>query len=430
MRILHTVESYDPAIGGMQEVVKRLSELLVKQGQDVTVATRKHPDRIAKEINGVKIQDFDVRGNEVYGYHGTDIEKYKKYILDSDFDVIVNFAAQQWASDLCYDLLPKIKAKKIFVPTGFSGLYEPIYETYFEKLPHRMKNYDAHIFLSDEYRDIMYARSHRLKNLYLIPNGASYEEFTAPTKVDIRQKLGIPKENFLVIHVGSHTGAKGHRAAINAFRLSKIDNATFLLIGNPVEGGCEEDCQLRVKMANKLPAVDTTGGWKAILISIIKRTLRRQIFRKHGKNKNIILASHLTREETVAAYHAADLFLFPSIIECSPIVFFECMASKTPFLSTKVGNASEIVRWSGGGEILPTRRTIWGIELVIDWTFPIIEKYFRDADLRKKMAESGHRAWLKDFTWEHIAQQYLQLYSALAKEQKPEAFNPGLQNEL
>ena len=67
------------------------------------------------------------------------------------------------------------------------------------------------------------------------------------------------------------------------------------------------------------------------------------------KNKNMrILILNIDREETVAFYQTADLFLFPSNIECSPIVLFEAMASKTPFLVTDVGNSKEIISWSEG----------------------------------------------------------------------------------
>jgi len=45
MNILHCVESYYPSVGGMQEVVKQLSERLVKLGHAVKVATRNNPDR-------------------------------------------------------------------------------------------------------------------------------------------------------------------------------------------------------------------------------------------------------------------------------------------------------------------------------------------------------------------------------------------------
>jgi len=39
VNILHTVEFYSPSVGGAQEVVRQISELLVKRGHDVTVAT-------------------------------------------------------------------------------------------------------------------------------------------------------------------------------------------------------------------------------------------------------------------------------------------------------------------------------------------------------------------------------------------------------
>jgi len=430
MRILHTVETYHPAVGGMQEVVKRLSELLVQQGQDVTVATRQDPHRELTEINGVKIVGFDVKGNEVNGYKGRDIEKYKNFLLESDFDIIVNFAAQQWASDLVYDLLPKIKAKKVFVPTGFSGLFDPNYRAFFETFYKRMKNYDAHIFLSDEYRDIVYTRGHKVPNLFLIPSGASYEEFSRPTQIDIREKLGIPKDHFLVLHVGSHTGGKGHHIAINIFRQAKIDNASFVLVGNAPEGkNCKDACDFRSKMANRWPVIDTVGDWRTTAKSIIKNLLKGQIFKKYGKNKKVIVRS-LNREETVAAYQSADLFLFPSQIECSPIVFFECMASRTPFLSSKVGNAAEIIRWSGAGEILPTVDHGSSVDAVDHLSTPILEKYYHDKSLRDQMANAGHEVWLKKFTWEKIAQQYLDLYSALIRNEKPKVFNPELMSDL
>ena len=54
LKILHTVELYSPSVGGMQEVVKQISERLVKKGHDVTVATTKLSNRKSKIINGVK----------------------------------------------------------------------------------------------------------------------------------------------------------------------------------------------------------------------------------------------------------------------------------------------------------------------------------------------------------------------------------------
>jgi hypothetical protein len=70
MKILHTVEFYHPSIGGTQEVVKQISERLVKSGHDVTIATTRLPERNARDLNGVRIEEFDVSGNAVRGLSG------------------------------------------------------------------------------------------------------------------------------------------------------------------------------------------------------------------------------------------------------------------------------------------------------------------------------------------------------------------------
>ena len=69
----------------------------------------------------------------------------------------------------------------------------------------------------------------------------------------------------------------------------------------------------------------------------------------------------MDRVLTVNAFKQANLFLFPSLIECSPIVLFEAMASSTPFLVSDVGNSKEIVKWTGGGELLPTTVDRYGL---------------------------------------------------------------------
>src|SRR5207245_8229890 len=103
MKILHTVEFYHPSVGGSQYVVRQLSERMAALGHDVTVATTKLPERTKKLINGVRIVEFDIAGNDVVGFKGN-TDEYRNFLLKGDFDVVMNYAAQQWSSDLCYDL--------------------------------------------------------------------------------------------------------------------------------------------------------------------------------------------------------------------------------------------------------------------------------------------------------------------------------------
>ena len=387
MKILHTVEFYHPSIGGMQEVVKQLSERLVLLGHDVTVATTKMSERKESCINGVKISEFSISGSFVRGLKG-DIKKYEELLIESDFDVIVNFAAQQWATDIALSVLDKIKAKKIFVPTGFSGLYAPEYVEYFKKMKTWMKQYDMNIFLSDDYRDVNFARENGIEKRVLIPNGAGEDEFLSENNFNIRENLGISKNDFLILHVGSHTGVKGHAEAIKIFKKAKIKNSTLLIIGNICGiGGCYRSCKRKGQFFNRMP------------------------FRIFDKRK--IFINEMNRIETVSAYKAADLFLFPSNIECSPIVLFECMASKTPFLTSDVGNSVELIDWSNSGILLPTDKGQHnrGLSRVdVKKSSEMLNALANDKQKREKMAEAGFNIWKEKYSWDKISLEYEKLY--------------------
>lgn len=384
MKILHTVEFYAPSVGGSQEVVKQLSERMVEAGHEVTVATSYLPDRTHDILNGVKIRSFDISGNEVRGYKGN-IKQYQQFLLDSDFDVLMNYAAQQWTADLSFSLLDAIKAKKIFVPCGFSGLHDPDYQKYFKKMPEILNKYDATVYLSNDYRDINFARDNNINNTHIIPNGADEKEFLSPKTAFIRKKISIGESTSLILHVGSFTGVKGQAEAIDIFESANLNDAALLLIGNIADKKLVRKLKQRAWWYNLKP--------------------------ENRASKRKICIRHFNRDDTVAALKAADLFLFPSNIEASPLVLFEACAAQTPFLTTDVGNAAEIIKWTGAGSLLPTKKDRRG------YSYPIVEKsalmlrdLIKNSSKRKAMAKAGFQAWDKKYRWDKIAQQYLRIY--------------------
>lgn len=389
MKILHCVESYFPSLGGMQEVVKQLSEKLVLLGHDVTVATKKQSDRAFVEKNGVKIVDFNVSGNIVAGIQG-EKEKYELFLLNSNFDIVVFFAAQQWATDIALPILDKIKGKKISVPTGYSGLYWPDYNNYFDNMKKWIHGYDMNVYLSNNYRDINFARSCGVSKLILIPNGAGADEFLPDSKINVRQQLNISKNDFLILHVGSYTYWKGHHAAIEIALKSKIKNLTLLMIGNNYEN-------FKINFRNH----------SRLLIAKLKNKL-------FGRKR--IIFKYFPRDFTVAAYKQADLFLFPSNIECSPIVLFECAAAGLPFLATDVGNSTEIAQWTKGGQILPTLKDENGFSHAkINESVIMLNDLYGNEVMRKQMSHDSFNAWKEKYTWEAITKQYEKLYNDLLK---------------
>ncbi len=388
MKILHTVESYYPAPGGMAEVVRQISERLARMGHSITVATSAHAARNELNLNGVTIIPFSISGAMTRSIQG-EIANYQSFLLNGDFDVIVNFAAQHWATDLMLPLLGQISARKIFVPTGFSGLFQTEYQDYYKQMPEWMRQYDANIFLSETYRDRQFARQHNISNCFLISNGASEEEFLSKPETDIRNILGIDKDELLVLHVGSHTGLKGHYEAINIFKQSRLKNAVLLIIGNALEqGGCMKSCQRQEWLSRFSPL--------------------------QQMRKKRVMIMELSRKETVAAYQAADLFLFPSRIECSPIVLFECAASKTPFLATPAGNTQEIIEWMGGGMLLPSQQNANGeVQAHISTSARMLEDVASNPVRRRAMSDKAFSAWKQKFTWAQIAREYARVYQSV-----------------
>mgnify|MGYP001070293453 CR=1 FL=1 len=383
MRILHTVEFYYPSVGGAQEVVKQISEGLVRRGHDVTVATARLPNRSAATINGVHIEEFSISGNAVRGFRG-EVDRYQEFLRGGSFDIMMNYAAQQWATDLVFPILAELPYRKVLAPCGFSALHIPEYASYFSKMPAVMRQYDHLVFHSYSYRDIEFARNHGLLHCTIIPNGASQEEFSS-TSTTFRKRYDIPEDVPMLLTIGDHTGLKGHALVIEAFRRARIRRAALVIIGKTSDRGCLVDCKYRAAKTR----VASLGRKRVLLLKPPRR-------------------------EVVEAYHAADLFVFGSAVECSPIVLFEATASKVPFITTACGNAEEIVNWTNGGIVIPTvRRSDGYVEASSRSMAYAIEYLLNDPQERARLGEAGYRSWFQRFTWEKIVVQYEQLYQML-----------------
>lgn len=383
MNILHTVELYHPSVGGAQEVVKQISEQLVRRGHTVTVATKKLPGRQEDPINGVVIKEFDITGNTVYGFSG-ETSRYQQFLIDGQFDIMMNYAAQQWAMDLALPILDKIPYAKIMIPCGFSKLYDPSFTEYYAKMPEYMYKYNRLVFHAQKYRDINFAHKHGLKNITIIPNGASQEEFSTSDST-FRNRYGIPENIPLLLTVSNHNILKGHRYCTEVFQQARIGPSVLVIIGGMKRrGGCLTDCFRR-------------SSW-------VKVTT-------FGKKRVILLDP--PRQDVVAAFHAADIFIFCSRLEYSPLVLYEALASKTPFVSSDCGNAGEIARWTGGGVVIPSTPSPDGLASIPTGLMANeIEKLIKDSSSRQHFAEVGHEAWINQFTWEKLAAQYEKLYQS------------------
>ncbi len=420
MKIVHTAEYYAPSVGGVQEVVRQISERLVRRGHQVTVATSAHPLRAQKTINGVEIKEFAISGNAVRGFSG-EIKRYQEFLANGDFDIMMNYAAQQWAMDLVFPVLDRIPYYKVMIPCGFSGLFDPAYQEYFAAMPEIMRGYDHLVFHADDYRDTNLARQHGISEFTIIPNGASEIEF-GREMISFRQQHNIPANVPLLLTIGSHTAAKGHRLCIEALKCLTVDRAALVIIGNIPDGAGqtkkfaqllgEQIRQFRFMPVVKMLVRALLGGLTPGCLPDDRMHSRWINLRSLGKKRVLVLDP--PRSDVVAALQAADLFLFGSNVKYSPLVLYEALASRTPFVSLACGNAAEIAAWNGGGVIAPTIQQGYGYVDGDPVEFAkIISHLLADDEQRGSLAQVGYDAWRERFTWDAIVSQYEALYLSL-----------------
>jgi glycosyltransferase involved in cell wall biosynthesis len=432
MKLLFCCESYWPSRGGVQEVMRQIAERLATGGHDVSVATSARADRATDIYNGVRIHSFNVSGNLVTGMRG-DLDGYRRFLTEFDGDAILIKAAQQWSFDALWPVLDRIKARKVFVPCGFSSFFEPAFNDYFKRLPDILRRFDHLIFYAERYRDIDFVRANGITNFSIIPNGASEAEFGRYRRQDgrLREELNIPATDLVFLTVGAPTSAKGHEIVNEAFAQADLggQSATLILNGNWSVGRfglhrVRSVFQLFFKPVTLRKGIQLfrERGIKAVVDRLFPKPPKRRSKmeavsdRSSDKTDGVVIAAQaqktvlrldLPRDKVVDAFFESDLFVFASKVEYSPLVLFESAAAGTPFLTVPAGNASEIVSWTGGGWLCPADRDNRGYITVSPAVLAReIEKGVRAPDHLRKLGEAGRQAWFDRFTWAKIAKSY------------------------
>ena len=273
-------------------------------------------------------------------------------------------------------------------------------------MPVWLSKYNAKIFTSEYYQDYFFAINNKIVNNFIIPNGASKSEFEREISFDIRKHLQIHNNTKIILHVGSYTGIKGHLQALKIFLKSNIEsNIHLIFIGsnlNPLES---RDLFLFLFWWRHFNFRDFLSIKKIYLF------INHLLFNKYLKNKNRIHFLKLTREQTVDTYKTSSLFLFPSMLECSPVVIYEALASRTPFLSTPVGNVVEIAKNSSSGIILPSKIKKNGhVYVNIKKSAILLSTIIKKDNKLLNMSELGFQFWKNNYTWESISNEYEILY--------------------
>jgi len=362
LRLFHTVERYAPSIGGAERVVQRVSEGLAARGHDVVVVTS--GGRSSQVINGVSVERFPVRGNSARGVRG-DVGAMLQFVNEVAPDVVFNYAAQTWHADVFGPLAAEARNYQlVLAPCGFSALHDPSYANYFSRMRAWLPHYDALVFHSREYRDWTFAVASDAPAdaMHVIPNAAD--------DPPARRAHGDGETVFVT--VGSHVRSKGHGEFAAAVRdIASQTTARGIVVAPPRLGfdfarGCQPRCFLESLRRDRV--VRFVDGRRAGAVE--------------------------------GALASADVLLFPSRVECSPLVIIEAMAAGLPWVSYDVGNVRELF----GGIVVE------GFEELVDAGAHLA----RAPDERSRLGSAGRRAWRERHRWPDVIDAYERLFLRLA----------------
>lgn len=434
MRLLFCCESYSPVGGGVSEVMRQIAERMVRAGHEVVVATTHVRERHFEVLNGVCVRGFRVDGNMARGLSG-EVESYRDFVVNARADAVLIKAAQQWTFDALWPVLDRMTARKVFIPCGFSGLYESSFAEYYKQLPAILRKFDHLIFYAENYRDIDFARAHGITKFSVVPNGASEDEFDTPIDLAIRARLDAGVGEFIFLTVGNPILLKGHCEIAEAYARLVTDGQPTVLILDAnwprpwrvpagigflqpvvtslwrVWRGARPIAGLVYRSGQALRRTGWRGfraHWRTGLRRRLSwRELERWIARANAQPGKRVVCVDLPRADLVETFKAADLFVFASSVEYSPLVLYEAAAAGTPFLSVPVGNAEEIARWTGAGVICPATRDGDGYTRADPRVLAEeMRRCMTDSALLAKLGSLGKENWRARFTWNKIAPQY------------------------
>ena len=217
------------------------------------------------------------------------------------------------------------------------------------------------------------------KNVIHLPNGVDAQRFASGDGAGFRARHSIPASAFVIVVVGRIDPQKNQLLALRILAEMRRGglHAHLVLIG-PV----------------------TNADYDA--------TLNREI-EAGGLTEFVTLSRGLRSHdpELVNAYHAASLFLLPSIHEPFGIVILEAWAAGLPVVASRVGGVPSFVINGEDGALFPPDD--------LDAACSLVRHLAANPEARLRLANTGQKKARQEFGWDRISKRVEGIYEEAAR---------------
>jgi glycosyltransferase involved in cell wall biosynthesis len=298
MRVLQVCHKYHPYIGGVEELVKKVSERLARD-YAITVFTCDPSGKLPKEeeINGVSIRRFKSFSRDD-AYHIS--LEMKRALERCNFDVVHGHNYHAFPLHFCR----YVKNCRLVISPHYHGHGHTFFRNVLIKLSKplgktTLARADSIVAVS-EYEKRLLIRDFGITEdkISIIPGGVDSREFSNVGE--------IPRENKTILYVGRLEKYKGVQHIIKALPLLSNDFRMRIVGG---------------------------GAYKGELLRLMHRL---------GMDSRVSFYENLPREELLRMYASSSVFVMLSQHEAYSLVLGEALASKTPCI---VANTSALAEW-------------------------------------------------------------------------------------
>ena len=226
----------------------------------------------------------------------------------------------------------------------------------------------------------------------VIHNGIDPDEYRPKQDVATLERLGVDPEMPIVLFVGRITRQKGILHLVRAIRHLEPGMQAVLCAGAPDTKEIGEEMKELVRQAQQDARVPVT--W---------------------------LDQMLPKQDTIALYSHAAVFVCPSVYEPFGIINLEAMACETPVVASAVGGIPEIVVPDETGVLVPFEpesatspepKDPDGFSRALA---AAVNALMANPERRSAMGKAARRRVLEHFSWRHIAEQTIEFYRDLVK---------------
>lgn len=215
---------------------------------------------------------------------------------------------------------------------------------------------------------------HPNQSVVHLPNGVDADRFASGDGKGFRARHGIAQSSFVVVVVGRIDPQKNQLLAVRMLAELRRDavDAQLVLVGHVTNA--EYDAQLARETAD---------------LGLSDRV-------------TLIRGLETSDPELVNAYHAADLFLLPSVHEPFGIVILEAWAAGLPVAASRVGGVPSFVADGENGCLFPSGDLAAVTRLVKD--------LIAHPEARRKIADAGRKKARDEFGWDRITKRLVGIY--------------------